>query len=100
MLPDLKQRLSDYIASFNNQDEELYVQEIDNAHACKFLLNQIPLVDLPDKVLEKVYYFRWWTLRKHWKKTPYGHILTEFLPEVPWAGPYNSINGAVSHHLR
>jgi len=53
---------------------------------------RIPLLDCPDKTIEKTYYYRWWTLRKHWKETPDGHILTEFLPSVGWAGPYNSIN--------
>jgi len=100
MLPDLESRLFSYVASFNAFDEELNIQEIDNAHAFGFLLDQIPLVDLPDKDIERTYYFRWWVLRKHWKKTPQGHILTEFLPPVPWAGPYNSINAAVGHHLR
>lgn len=100
MLPDLSSRLKDYVEAFNRTDEECCVQAIDNAHACEFLSSQIPLVDLPDPVLEQTYYFRWWTLRKHWKETPAGHILSEFLPPVPWAGPYNSINCAAGHHFR
>ena len=96
----LKSRFEDYIAAFNADDEELYIQDIDNAHSAEFLYPQLPLIDLPDKIIEKVYYYRWWTLRKQLKSTPHGHIFTEFLPSVGWAGPYNSINGAVGHHLR
>lgn len=100
MLPDLTSKLKGYVEAFNRADEECYSQAIDNAHAFEFLAAQAPLVDLPDPELERTYYFRWWTLRKHWKETPVGHILSEFLPSVPWAGPYNSINCAVGHHFR
>ncbi len=100
MMPDLKARLADYVAAFNADDEELCPQTIDNANACDYLAGEIPLLDCPDKTIEKTYYYRWWTLRKHWKDTPRGHILTEFQVPVSWAGPYNSINAAVGHHLR
>ena len=100
MLPDLMTRLRNYVDEFNAQDEELYPQTIDNAGAFDYLARQIPLLDIPDKVIEKTYYYRWWTLRKHWKTTPEGHILTEFHPPVGWAGAYNSINAASGHHIR
>jgi len=100
MIPNLSEKLKMYVEEFNASDEELYSQCIDNDHAVAFLNHQIPLLDLPDKELEKVYYFRWWTFRKHWKETPHGHILSEFLPTVPWAGPFNSIDCAVGHHFR
>ncbi len=60
----------------------------------------IPLLECPDQTLEEVYYFRWWTFRKHWKLTPEGYVLSEFLPDVFWAGPYNTINCACCHHIR
>ena len=100
MLPNLQKKLFDYVTLFDEQDEELYPQEITNCGAYRYLSEQIPLLDCPDKVIEKTYYYRWWTLRKHWKKTPDGYILTEFHPDVNWAGPYNSINAAAGHHLR
>ena len=100
MLPDLNQKLTDYVARFNAEDEELYIQSVDDAHALEYLVQNAPLLECPDPVIERAFYFRWWTLRKHWKETAYGHILTEFLPPVPWAGPENSINCALGHHLR
>jgi hypothetical protein len=51
----------------------------------------IPWFDCSDKELEEIYYFRWWTFRKHLKLTPAGYIITEFLPAVPWGGKFNSI---------
>lgn len=100
MLSDLKAKLKDYVDQFNADDEELHPQLIRNAEALEYLSENIPLLDCPDKVIEKAYYFRWWTLRKHWKDTGNGRILTEFHPDVGWAGPHNSINAAVGHHLR
>lgn len=100
MRTELMEKLKGYVDRFNAEDEELYPQRIRNADALEYLSENIPLLDCPDKVIEKTYYFRWWTLRKHWKETEQGHILTEFHPDVAWAGPNNSINAAAGHHLR
>lgn len=88
-----------YIDSFNANDKELYQQYISNAQSWKFLEENIPLFDCPDKMIEQTWYFRWWTYRKHINQTPSGFIITEFLPAVPWAGKYNSINCPAGHHL-
>ncbi|HET6486104.1 MAG TPA: hypothetical protein VFH83_06775, partial [Spirochaetia bacterium] len=61
--------------------------------------NHVPLLDCPDAAIQTSYYFRWWTYRKHIRKTDLGYIVTEFLPEVPWAGYANSIVAAAGHHL-
>ncbi|MEI7908743.1 MAG: glycosyl hydrolase family 65 protein [Verrucomicrobiota bacterium] len=37
---------------------------------------------------------------KHIKQTPAGFIVDEFLPNVGWAGGFNSISCAAGHHLR
>lgn len=97
---NLKQRLASYVAAFNLNDEACHLIDISNEQAFAFLSEEIPLVDLPDKTIERTYYFRWWTYRKHIRKTPVGYIITEFLPDVPWAGPYNSINCSTPFHLR
>jgi predicted GH43/DUF377 family glycosyl hydrolase len=88
-----------HVEAFNRNDEELYVQHIPNAAAWEFLRANIPLLDCPDKEIEEIYYFRWWTFRKAIKQTPDGFIITEFLPSVGWAGKQNSINCAAGHHL-
>ena len=90
--------IASYVMEFNADDDEIYGQTFRNIVAGKFLCDNIPAFDCPDKELEKTYYFRWWTFRKHIKTTPDGYIITEFLPDVPWAGKYNSINCPACHH--
>jgi len=88
-----------HIDTFNQNDRELYVQHVPNAAAWEFLKDNVPLLECPDKEFEEIYYFRWWTYRKHIKQTPDGFIITEFLPKVGWSGKHNSINCAAGHHL-
>ena len=59
----------------------------------------IPLFECPDKDFERTWYFRWWTYRKHVKKTPDGCVITEFLPKVAWAGKHNTISCPAGHHF-
>ncbi len=99
-MEDLKINLRNYVSKFNANDDELFSQCIPNAQAADFLTEQVPLLECPDKHLEEIYYFRWWTFRKHFKSTPVGHIITEFLPPVKWAGAYNSIVCPVCFHIR
>jgi hypothetical protein len=95
----LLNRMKDYVDRFNHGDNELYINYIPNSAAGDWMTAHIPLIDIPDRELEQVYYFRWWTYRKHIKKTLTGFIISEFLPDVPWAGKYNSISCAAGHHL-
>ena len=88
-----------YIDTFNENYEEKVVNAIDNAFSWQWMVNNIPFFDSPDKELEKTYYFRWWTYRKHIKNTPDGYIITEFLPEVPWSGKHNAIVCPTGHHF-
>lgn len=88
-----------YVEDFNKQDHELYKGAIANAAAWDFLKGNIPLLDCPDQEIATTYYFRWWTYRKHIKQTPAGFIVDEFLPNVSWAGKFNSISCAAGHHL-
>jgi hypothetical protein len=88
----------EYTERFNKTDDELTVQMIPNSKAADFLIENIPRFECPDKQLEEIYYFRWWTYRKHIKQTPDGYIITEFLPAVPWAGKYNGISCPAMHH--
>lgn len=94
------QKWQDYIAQFNENDEEIYATHIPNEQALAFLEKEIPIIDLPDKVIERAYYFRWWVYRKHVRKTPEGHVITEFLPDVPWGTTYNAIICASGFHIR
>jgi hypothetical protein len=92
--------LKSYIERFNADDREVFTEASPNAKALEFLSANIPLFECPDKELERTYYFRWWTFRKHLKQTPDGFVITEFMPKVSWSEKYNTINCAAAHHIR
>lgn len=93
-------KLSQYVDKFNDDDEELYINEYPNHKAKEFLAKNIPLFDCPDESINGTYYFRWWTFRKHIVKTEKGHVITEFLPKVRWSGEFNTIACPAGHHIR
>jgi hypothetical protein len=88
-----------YVDAFNRNDVERTVNYIDDKSAWEWLQQNVPFFEASDKTLEETYYFRWWTFRKHIKKTPRGFVITEFLPPVPWAGKLNTISCAAGHHF-
>ena len=85
---------------FNCDDVDLYRNAIGNGRALSTIGQEIPLFECPDEEIERTYYFRWWTYRKHLRKTEKGWVVTEFLPDVSWAGKYNTISCPMGHHLR
>lgn len=87
------------VDAFSASDEELYPSYIGNTDAWPFLERSVPWFECPDKELEEIYYFRWWTYRKHIKSTPDGFVVTEFLPKVSWSGKHNTISCPAGHHL-
>lgn len=88
-----------HIDHFNTMTEETVVNLIPNAQAWDWLSQNIPFFECPDKAVEEIYYFRWWSFRKHLKKTPKGMVFTEFLTDVGHAGDYNTISCALGHHV-
>jgi len=88
-----------YVDRFNADDQEDVINLIPNASAWEWMRANVPLLDCPDKTIEEIYYFRWWTFRKHIKETPTGKVLTEFLQPVRHAGAYNTVSCALGHHL-
>ncbi|HEX3358871.1 MAG TPA: trehalase family glycosidase [Tepidisphaeraceae bacterium] len=88
-----------HVDSFNAMDEETIVNLIPNTQSWQWMTQNIPLFTCPDKTIEKIYYFRWWTYRKHIVQTPAGLVVTEFLPPVSHGGPFNTISCAAGHHI-
>ncbi len=88
-----------YVDSFNALEDQEIVNAIPNKQAWQWMTQNIPLFTCPDKVMEEIYYFRWWTYRKHIVQTPGGMVVTEFLPPVSHGGPFNTISCAAGHHL-
>jgi hypothetical protein len=88
-----------YVDYFNTMEDENIVQTIPNAKAWEWMTQNIPLFDCPDRGFEEMWYFRWWTLRKHIKTTPVGYAMTEFLVNRSYADQYNLISSGVGHHI-
>ena len=62
-------------------------------------VQNVPFVDIPLPDVVTAYYYRWRSFRRHIVATPEGYVVTEFLPDVPWAGKYNTIPAAAGHHI-
>ncbi len=88
-----------YVAAFNFDDPETVATLVPNRQVWEWIVANAPLFECPDKEFEQIYYYRWWTFRKHIRATPYGLVLTEFLTPVGHAGPFNTISCAFGHHL-
>ena len=92
-------KLKNYVEFFNSLEEEDVVNYIPDSLSYDWLSKNIPLLDCPDSTLEQTYYFRWWTFRKHLKKTPDGYVFTEFILPVGHGGKYNTISCALGHQV-
>lgn len=97
-----------YVDAFNSQRPDDTAADlpadgsitvIGNDQAAAWMERNVPRFECSDKDIEETYHFRWWTYRKHVRKTPVGFVVTEFLPKVDWSGDYNTINCPVGHHL-
>ena len=88
-----------YVEYFNQMEEERIINAVPNAQSWMWLKENIPFFECPDKDLEQIYYYRWWTFRKHLKETPDGYVFTEFLDKVGHSGKFNTISCAVGHHI-
>ncbi|WP_377273596.1 discoidin domain-containing protein [Peterkaempfera sp. SMS 1(5)a] len=75
-----------YLAGFNDQ---------------QWYEANIPFVDLPDRTIQDVYYYRWRVWKEHLRYTDpaNGWILTEFLDCCGYAAPYQAVNAAAGHQI-
>jgi len=88
-----------YVDYFNKMEEENIKQAIPNDSAWVWMKKNIPLFECPQQNFEEMFYFRWWTLRKHIKKTEKGFVFTEFLIQRSYADKYNLISSGLGHHI-
>lgn len=88
-----------YVDYFNKMEDENIAQLIPNAKAWDWMQANIPLFECPQQNFEEMFYYRWWTLRKHLKQTPVGYAFDEFLVQRSYADKYNLIACAFGHHL-
>src|SRR5690606_11936814 len=88
-----------HVEKFNSMEDENIAQAIPNDSSWSWMKENIPLFESSQKSFEEMYYYRWWTARKHIKETPHGYGITEFLVERSYADKYNLISYALGHHI-
>ena len=88
-----------YADRFNAMEDENIAQAIPNSASSAWMEQNIPLFECPQHNFEELFYYRWWTLRKHIKQTPVGYGMTEFLVQRSYADKYNLIACAIGHHI-
>jgi len=88
-----------YVEKFNGMEDENVTNYVSNADSWNWLQQQIPFFECPDQSVEEIYYFRWWSFRKHIEQTPDGFLMTEFLTHVSHAAMFNTISCAASFHV-
>jgi hypothetical protein len=82
-----------YVDRFNTMENEPIVKAVPNAKAWEWMTKNIPLFECSNATIEKIYYYRWWTYRKHIIQEPTGRTLSEF---ITWEHANSSAYG---HHL-
>ena len=82
-----------YVERFNSMEDENVTNYISNAKSWDWLQAEIPFFECPDREVEEMYYYRWWSFRKHLEKTENGFVFSEFLTRpLP-------VSSAVGHQL-
>ena len=88
-----------YVDYFNKMENENIAQAFPNIVAWDWMKKNIPLFECPQQNFEEIFYYRWWTLRKHIKQTEKGFVFTEFLIQRSYADKYNLIASALGHQI-
>ena len=83
----------EYVTRFNTMEAESVKKSIPNSQAWDWMKENIPLFECSSKKIEEIYYYRWWTYRKHITKQEGLWVLTEF---NSWKSANSS---AYCHHL-
>ena len=88
-----------HIDYFNRMEDENIIQAVSNSESWEWMTANVPLFECPQDNFEQMFWYRWWTLRKHIKNTELGYVMTEFLVDRSYADKYNLIACAKDHHL-
>ncbi|KAI1266931.1 Six-hairpin glycosidase-like protein [Xylariaceae sp. FL1019] len=66
-----------------------------------FLKDNIPYLDIPDSLIQDVYYYRWSAIQRHLRYVlpGTGYMLTEFMQSVGYAKAFGTIDAAAGHQI-
>ncbi|XP_054152490.1 beta-L-arabinobiosidase-like [Oppia nitens] len=67
----------------------------------QWFLDNIPFIDIPDKNIEDVYYYRWSSHKRHLRYIigGTGYMTTEFVNDVGYSQKFGVINAAGGHQI-
>lgn len=84
-----------HAAVFAAQDDEAVVNAVPNAEAAAWLRRNAPVFSCSDAQVEEIYWFRWWSLRKHLRRDAASErwVFTEFITKP------RPVSSALGHHL-
>lgn len=82
-----------YVTYFNSMEDENVTNCVPNSESWDWLQKEIPFFECPDREVEEMYYYRWWSFRKHLEKTDQGYVFTEFLTRA------TPVSSALGHQL-
>lgn len=66
-----------------------------------FLRDNIPYIDIPDSLIQDVYYYRWTSLQRNIRYVTEGtgYMFTEFVHPVGYAKAFGTIDAAAGHQI-
>lgn len=84
-----------HVAKFNAMEPEGIINAVPNASAWDWLQARVPFFECSDPEVEELYWFRWWSFRKHLKRDGASGrwVWTEFITKP------RPISSALGHHL-
>ena len=87
-----------YLQTTDFLDHESYLDNLDDH---QWYLDNIPFIDVPDKSIQDVYYYRTSVIKRHikWAHEGHGWVVTEFIHPVSWASKFQTIPDSAPHHL-
>src|SRR5258707_196932 len=72
-----------HVDRFNAMENENVINLVPNAGAWEWMKENVPTFACPDPAFEEIYWYRWWTYRKHIHQFPDFIGVTEFLTKNP-----------------
>ena len=87
-----------YLSTTSILDHLSYVNQFDDP---QWYLDNIPFIDLPDKSIQDVYYYRASVIKRHLKFAHEGHgwLFTEFIHPVAWTSKLQTIPDSAAHQI-
>jgi hypothetical protein len=84
-----------HIERFNTMEDEPIANLVPNSGAWTWLQANVPFFTCDQAEVEEIYWFRWWSLRKHLRIEPISkrHVFTEFLTKP------RPVSSALGHQL-